>query len=281
MPVPFLPRLGKLHKNLGFRWFCISVKQPPQVPHRVASRRTLPTLGPAHDLPNTSRTSNAPCSLFPCDFFASSHIQTPPQAQRAALPAQLPQSPQPSFKDPHRGHCAVLLTLLPSATLSQIRVSEGQQRSTKKAQRDGCCPATGAPLAASQLQGTAMYKCSRGRAALILFNRNTKQQIPSRGQNISELTLWHLYACFIFFFFFGFLFRTEASGSSSSNMPHAQPAARSEAEAGPHAAELQGAAAQLAEEQPVSARGTKQSCCQLQAAHRSFCFPSSICSWGN
>lgn len=96
----------------------------------------------------------------------------------------------------------MLLTLLPSATLSQIRVSEGQQHSTKKAQRDGCCPATGAPLAASQLQGTAMYKCSRGRAALILFNRNTKQQIPSRGQNISELTLWHLYACFIFFFFF-------------------------------------------------------------------------------
>lgn len=138
---------------------------------------------------------------FPRDFFASSHIQTPPQARRAAVPAQLPQSPQPSFKDPHRGHCPVLLTLLPSATLSQIRVSKGQQRSlskeqptTKKAQRDGCCPAIGAPLSASQLQGTAMYKCSQGRSALILFNGDTKHQIPSRGQNISELTLWHLYA---------------------------------------------------------------------------------------
>lgn len=149
-------------------------------------------------------------------LFAPFHIPPPLQTQRAALPAQLPkllQKPQPLFKDLNKEHCPVLLTLLSPAVLFQIHMSKGHKISlskekptTKKAYRDGDCPANSTPLSASQhpcFRGqTAMYTCSKGRSALILSNMNTKHEIPSRGQNISELTLRHLYACFVFFFFF-------------------------------------------------------------------------------
>lgn len=74
-----------------------------------------------------------------------------------------------------------------------------------------------------------MYKCSRGRAALILFNRNTKQQIPSRGQNISELMPWHLYACIIFFFFFFLAFFLERKRVAAAPQTCLTPSPRHEA----------------------------------------------------
>lgn len=101
--------------------------------------------------------------------------------------------------------------------------------STWRACRGGCFSSS---LTTSLLQGTAMYKCSQGCSALILFNANTKHRIPSRGQNISELTLWHLYACIIIFF--SFLLRMEVSDSRSLLHGLHQPEAQSRAAAGPH-----------------------------------------------
>lgn len=159
--------------------------------------------------------TNAPRSHFP---MASLH----PFPSQTALQAQLPQNPQPSLK----GHSLVLLQTHPGQDPMQPLQPEP---STWRVCRGGCFSSS---LTASLLQGTAMYKCSQGCSALILFNANTKHRIPSRGQNISELTLWHLYACIIIFF--SFLLRMEVSDSRSLLHGLHQPEAQSRAAAGPH-----------------------------------------------
>lgn len=168
-------------------------------------------------------------------MFTFPHGLTASFPSQRALQAQLPQNPQALVKDLHKGHSLVLLFLPSSQCFCksiQVRIPHSPSNQSPAHgghAGGGCSPSS---LTTSLLQGTAMYKCSQGCSALILFNANTKHLIPSRGQNISELTLWHLYACIISFF--SFLLRMEASDSRSLLHALHQPEARSMAAQRPH-----------------------------------------------
>lgn len=172
-------RPGKLHKWLSTD---LPFLTNPTFPPHMASHLKMPNLVPAPALPH----------CLPAKLMLHVHISPWPHCilplpKSSASPAP-PESPGLSQRPSQRALSLELL-LLPSSQCFcksiQVRIppSPSNQSPAHRGHAGGGCSLSS--LTTSLLQGTAMYKCSQGCSALILFNANTKHRIPSRGGKTS------------------------------------------------------------------------------------------------